>query len=261
VVRFLLFLITSALPVLSATNSRLIWNDEFNGSQNAPPDTAKWSYDLGDGGWGNQELEVYTSNRENIFQDGKGHLVIRAVKTSTGTFTSARIQTKGKFAVQYGKIEARIKIPRGQGMWPALWMLGGNDSEVGWPKCGEIDAMENIGKEASVVHGTVHGPGYSGKGGISSQHQLPGAPALADDFHIYGVEWSPESINFFIDGISYGAVTPTSLPKGAAWVYDHPFFLILNLAVGGGWPGNPDETTTFPETMLVDWVRVSKRAH
>ena len=164
------------------------------------------------------------------------------------------------FAVQYGKIEAHIKIPRGQGMWPAFWMLGGNDSEVGWPKCGEIDAMENIGKEASVVHGTVHGPGYSGKGGISSQHQLPGAPALADDFHIYGVEWSPESINFFIDGISYGAVTPASLPKGAAWVYDHPFFLILNVAVGGGWPGNPDETTIFPQTMLVDWVRVSKRA-
>jgi beta-glucanase (GH16 family) len=260
VIRFLLFFITSALRVFSATNSRLIWNDEFNGDQNAPPDTVKWSYDLGDGGWGNQELEVYTSNRENIFQDGKGHLVIRAVKTSTGTFTSGRIHTKGKFAVQYGKIEARIKIPRGQGMWPAFWMLGGNDSEVGWPKCGEIDVMENIGKEPLLVHGTVHGPGYSGKDGISSQHQLPGAPPLADGFHIFGAEWSPDSIKFLIDGTTYGAVTPASLPKGAAWVYDHPFFLILNVAVGGGWPGNPDETTAFPQTMLVDWVRVSKRA-
>jgi beta-glucanase (GH16 family) len=260
VIRFLFFFITSALRVFSATNSRLIWNDEFNGDQNAPPDTVKWSYDLGDGGWGNQELEVYTSNRENIFQDGKGHLVIRAVKTSTGTFTSARIHTKGKFAVQYGKIEARIKIPRGQGMWPAFWMLGGDDSEVGWPKCGEIDVMENIGKEPSLVHGTVHGPGYSGKHGIGSEHQLPGAPPLADDFHIYGAEWSPNSIKFLIDGTIYGTVGPASLPKGATWVYDHPFFLILNVAVGGGWPGNPDETTVLPQTMLVDWVRVSKRA-
>ena len=256
---FLLFL-TIGLPIFAATNWALAWSDEFNAPPNTPPDPAKWSYERGDGGWGNGELEVYTNSPENVFQDGKGHLVIRAAKTSAGIFTSARIHTKGKFALRYGKIEARIKVPRGQGMWPAFWMLGNDDSEVGWPKCGEIDIMENIGKEPSLVHGTVHGPGYSGSRAISSTYEVSVGRPLADDFHIYSVEWSPNSIKFFLDGTAYTTITPTSLPKGATWVYDHPFFLILNLAVGGYWPGNPDETTVFPQTMLVDWVRVLRRS-
>ncbi|MGA8026739.1 MAG: glycoside hydrolase family 16 protein [Bryobacteraceae bacterium] len=257
--RLALALLLTALPILPATNWKLIWSDEFNGAKDAPPDSSKWTYDLGAGGWGNHELEVYTKSPENISQDGEGHLVIRAVKTESG-FTSARIKTQDKFTVEYGKIEARMKIPYGQGMWPAFWMLGNNIAAAGWSKCGEIDVMENIGKEPSVVHGTVHGPGYSGAHGITSQYSLPGGKPLSDDFHVYGIEWGPNSIQFFLDGQPYSTVTPASLPKGTVWVYDHPFFLLLNLAVGGGWPGNPDATTVFPQTLLVDWVRVWQSA-
>ncbi len=252
---FFLFIVACE-TLLPASNWKLIWSDEFNGPANAAPDASKWTYDLGNGGWGNRELEVYTSSPENISQDGKGNLVIRAIKTDAGGFTSARIKTLGKFEFKYGKVEARIKIPRGQGMWPAFWMLGDNVAAVPWPACGEIDVMENIGKEPSIVHGTVHGPGYSGKAGITSQYVLPGGPALADDFHVYSVEWAPESIKFFLDAKEYATVTPPSLPKGARWVFDHPFFVLLNVAVGGAWPGNPDSTTVFPQTMLVDWVRI-----
>lgn len=144
-------------------------------------------------------------------------------------------------------------------MWPAFWMLGDNIETAGWPKCGEIDVMENIGKQPALVHGTVHGPGYSGAQGITSQFALPGSPPLSDDFHVYAIEWSPGRIQFFIDETPYASITPASLPKGATWVYDHPFFLLLNLAVGGAWPGNPDATTVFPQSMLIDWVRVSQR--
>lgn len=245
--------------MFGGTDWRLVWSDEFNGAAGTAPDATKWVYALGDGGWGNQELEVYTDRRDNSFLDGEGNLVIRAIKGASGEYTSARIKTQGRFAIRYGKIEARIRLPFGQGIWPAFWMLGDDVDTVGWPKCGEIDVMENIGKEPGVVHGTVHGPGYSGASGISAQYALPGSPPLADDFHVYGVEWSPGLVEFSVDGISYAKVTPASLPKGAAWVYDHPFYLLLNLAVGGGWPGNPDATTKFPQSMLVDWVRVSQR--
>ncbi len=252
-----LLLLLAGLPLMFAHRSHVIWSDEFNGPTNAPPDASKWTYDVGGGGWGNHELEIYTKNPQNAFQDGNGHLVIQAIKTEAGEFTSARLKTQGKFTVKYGKVEARMKIPRGQGMWPAFWMLGENIATVGWPKCGEIDVMENIGKEPGVVHGTVHGPGYSGSGGISSKYALPDGRPLSEDFHVYAAEWSPDAIRFFLDGQVYGTVTPGSLPKGTAWVYDHPFFLLVNLAVGGGWPGNPDETTKFPQRLVVDWVRVS----
>jgi beta-glucanase (GH16 family) len=254
--KFIFALLITTLPLLPATDPKLAWSDEFNDHKGAPPDPSKWIFDLGAGGWGNHELEVYTRNSENIFQDGEGHLIIRAIKTGPKNFTSARIKTHGKYALKYGKIEARMKIPFGQGMWPAFWMLGEDIDAVGWPKCGEIDVMENIGKEPAIVHGTVHGPGYSGKDGISSQYALPSGAALSDDFHVYGAEWSRESVRFFLDGKAYATVTPASLPKGAKWVFDHPFFLLLNLAVGGDWPGAPDETSSFPQTMLVDWVRV-----
>jgi beta-glucanase (GH16 family) len=256
VVASLLFL---ALPLLSASNWKLVWSDEFNGPANSPPDPTKWIYDLGAGGWGNQELETYTDNPENVFQDGSGHLVIRAVKTASGGFTSARIKTLGKFAVQYGKIEARIKIPHGQGIWPAFWMLGDDINTVRWPKCGEIDVMENIGKEPAVVHGTVHGPRDSAAYGVGEQHALSGGQPLSADFHVYGIEWSRHHVRFFLDGKRYFTASPILLPDNAVWAFEHPFFLLLNLAVGGGWPGNPDATTVFPQDMLVDWVRVSQR--
>jgi len=194
--------------------------------------------------------DLHTNTTDNVFQDGGGNLVIRAQKSGT-SYTSARIKTQSRFSVTYGKVEARIRIPYGQGLWPAFWMLGADIDQVGWPNCGEIDIMENIGRAPSTIHGTVHGPGYSGGNGIG--------PRFSDDFHVYSIEWSPQSVAFFVDGVQYFEVTPAKLPVGKTWVYQHPFFLILNIAVGGTWPGNPDATSTFPQQMLVDWVRVSQR--
>lgn len=254
-----LALLALALPALGATDWKLVWSDEFDGPAKTLPDATKWAYDLGGGGWGNQELEIYTKRPENVSQDGEGHLIIRAVKTGTAHYTSARIKTQGKFTVEYGKIAVRMKIARGQGMWPAFWMLGADNKTAGWPDCGEIDVMENIGKEPSIVHGTVHGPGYSGSKGIGHEYSLPSGQALSDDFHVYAVEWSPAEITFFLDDKPYGAVRPSGLPASTHWVYKHPFFLLLNLAVGGDWPGNPDNTTQFPQTLVADWVRVWKK--
>jgi beta-glucanase (GH16 family) len=145
-------------------------------------------------------------------------------------------------------------------MWPAFWMLGNDIAKVDWPACGEIDVMESLGREPTIVHGTIHGLGYSGAHGISAQYILPGAPALADDFHLYAADWMPDRIEFSIDGHVYANITPESLPAGTKWVYDHPFFLILNLAVGGAWPGNPDASTVFPQDLVVDYVRVYELA-
>jgi beta-glucanase (GH16 family) len=236
----------------------LEWSDEFIGRAEALPDPAKWVYDLGATGWGNHELEDYTDKPENVSTDGRGHLAVRAIRSDSGKYSSGRLKTQGRFEVQYGRIEARIRIPRGNGIWPACWLLGGDISAVGWPQSGEIDLMENIGKEPSIVHGTVHGPGYSGAKGISAQITLKRKKRLSHRFHVFGVEWLPGSIEFFLDGVPYAKVTPASLPAGRQWVFDKPFFLLLNLAVGGDWPGNPDSTTRFPQTMLVDWVRVWK---
>jgi beta-glucanase (GH16 family) len=246
------------LPSVMAQDRQLIWSDEFNGAAGSPPDPAKWVYDLGGNGWGNHELEVYTDNRANSYLDGEGHLAIQAVQAAPGKFTSARLKTQGKFAFEYGRAEARIRIPYGQGIWPAFWMLGTDTRRKGWPACGEIDIMENIGREPDTVHGTIHGPGYSGAHSIGKPFQIA-AGRFADDYHIYAVEWTPERIDFLVDGQTYYTVTPASLPAGTKWVYDHPFFLILNVAVGGQWPHNPDETSVFPQTMLVDYVRVYGR--
>jgi beta-glucanase (GH16 family) len=237
----------------------LVWSDEFNGAAGSSVDAAKWTFDVGGGGWGNHELETYTNNTENVFEDGDGHLVIRAIKTGGNTYTSGRLKTLGKFDIQYGKIEARIKIPAGQGIWPAFWMLGNDIGKAGWPTCGEIDIMENIGKEPGEIHGTIHGPGYSGGNAIGGPFTLPSGARFADDFHVFGIEWLESSIGFFVDRKKYFEVTPGSLPSGKTWVYQHPFFLLLNVAVGGSWPGNPDDASTFPKDMLVDWVRVFQK--
>jgi beta-glucanase (GH16 family) len=241
-----------------AQERRLAWSDEFDGPANTAPDSAKWVYDLGAGGWGNHELETYTDSRRNSYLDGHGHLVIEALQPAKGKFTSARLKTQGKFSIAYGRVEARIRIPYGQGIWPAFWMLGDDNKSKGWPGCGEIDVMENIGKEPDTVHATVHGPGYSGDKGIGKSSAIA-AGRFADDYHVYAVEWTPDRLDFLVDGKSYHTVTPASLPAGSKWVYDHPFFLILNLAVGGSWPGNPDDTSVFPQKMLVDYVRVYER--
>ncbi|WP_254631557.1 family 16 glycosylhydrolase [Curtobacterium sp. Csp1] len=186
-----------------------------------------------------QELETYTDSR----------------REPDGTFTSARLKTEGTFTAQYGRVEARIKIPRGQGIWPAFWMLGADIGQVGWPACGEIDVMENVGYEPTIVHATVHGPGYSGANGLSAACTNPTGAAFADDFHVFGVDWRPDSITWLVDGVERGTVTRAAVGTNP-WVFDKPFFVVLNVAVGGTWPGSPDATTRFPQQMLVDWVRV-----
>lgn len=252
--RMLAFVVAAAL-FATAGQRQLLWSDEFDGAKGSPLDAAKWSYETGDHN-PNNELEVYTDSTENVFHDGRGHLIIRALKEN-GKYTSGRVVTRGKFDVEYGRIEARIKIPRGQGIWPAFWMMG-NENGKRWPDCGEIDIMENIGKQSDLdkVHGTVHGPGYSGGHGLTHIYTAPNHRPYADGFHVYAVEWKPDSITFLVDDVPYGEVTPSKLPPGTQWVYDHPFYLLLNVAVGGSWPGNPDRTTKFPQKMVVDWVRV-----
>ncbi len=241
----------------SNTGWSLVWSDEFTQADGSLPDSSKWAFDLGAGGWGNNELEYYTSRTNNVRIEN-GQLVIEARQENYlgSSYTSARLKTQRKASWAYGRIEARIKLPRGQGIWPAFWLLGTNITAVSWPTCGEIDIMENIGKEPTLIHGTVHGPGYSGGGGIGAPYSLPGNAAFADDFHIYAIEWTTNQIKWFVDGLQYFSVTPASLPSGATWVYTQPQFLLLNLAVGGTWPGNPDGTTVFPQRLTVDYVRV-----
>ncbi|MFL5616255.1 MAG: family 16 glycosylhydrolase [Gemmatimonadaceae bacterium] len=258
---------STSTPVTQKPNWTLTWNDEFDGPPGSSFDATKWVAETGGSGWGNQEREFYTTRTENIALDGHGHLVITArVEPASTTdscwygscgYTSARIKTQGLFSQTYGRFEARIRIPRGQGIWPAFWMLGDNISGVGWPQSGEIDIMENIGKEPSIVHGTMHGPGYSGGSGIGGPYSLSSG-AFADDFHVYAVEWSPGVIKWFVDDSPYFQATTASIPANTTWVFDHPFFLLLNVAIGGGWPGDPDATITFPQQMIVDYVRVYK---
>ncbi|MSU57361.1 MAG: glycosyl hydrolase family protein [Pedosphaera sp.] len=240
----------------NTTGWTLVWADEFAQADGSSPDPAKWAYDIGAGGWGNNELEYYTSRTNNVRVEG-GKLVIEARQESYlgSSYTSARLKTKGKISWTYGRIEARIQIPRGQGLWPAFWMLGTNIDSVSWPNCGEIDIMENIGAETNLVHGTIHGPGYSGGGGIGGPYTLAGA-AFADGFHVFAVEWETNRLRWFVDGQQYFSATPASLPGGATWVFTQPQFLLLNVAVGGNWPGNPNGSTTFPQRMTVDYVRV-----
>ena len=241
------------------------WSDEFDQADGSAPSTARWVYDVGGNGWGNNELQSYTDRRDNSFIRG-GALVIKAVRENvTGAdsiareYTSARLKTLGTFEQAYGRFEARIRIPRGQGIWPAFWMLGNNVGPAGWPACGEIDIMENVGREPTVVHGTLHGPGYSGGQGLTASFTNPAERPFADDFHVFAIEWERSSIRWYVDGALYATRNASDLPGGTRWVYDHGFFILLNVAVGGNWPGNPDATTSWPQEMVVDWVRVFRR--
>ena len=247
----------------------LAFEDEFNGTANSSIDPWKWISEVGGTGWGNQELEYYTNSLSSAFVNGSGSLVIKAERVTAPLsfdcwygpckYSSARLKTKGKFDIKYGRFEARIKLPRGEGVWPAFWLLGDNVDQVGWPQCGEIDIMENIGREPSTVHGTIHGPRYSGSKGVGGSFTLPRNAPFADDFHVFAVEWSDARIRWYVDGKDYYAIEPKDLPAGANWVFDHPFFVILNFAVGGAWPGSPNEKTVFPQTMSIDYVRVYRQ--
>ena len=243
---------------------RLVWADEFDGPDGSLPDAAKWSFDVGGGGYGNDELETYTRRTANVEERG-GNLVLTARKEIltgadgvTRQYTSARLKTQGHFAQAYGRFEARMQLPAAKGVWPAFWLLGGDINTAGWPKGGEIDIMEDIGDDRTI-YSTLHGPGYSGSAGISAKYHLPAGESIRAGFHRYAVEWAPNDIRFFFDDHLIAERTPADLPAGARWVYDHPFFVILDLAIGGRWPGNPDALTTFPQEMLVDYVRVYSR--
>jgi beta-glucanase (GH16 family) len=234
--------------------------DEFD--TDGAPNSTIWGYDLGTGnsltgaGWGNNELQYYTKRTENVKVEN-GYLLITAEKESYNgaSYTSARLTTKGLFDQAYGRFEARIRLPYGQGIWPAFWLLGANIDEVGWPQCGEIDIMEYRGQQPTKLLGTVHGPGYSGGASITKSYSLLN-DRFDTGFHIFGIEWGPKYINYYVDNVLYNQITPADVT--GEWVFDHPFYIIINLAVGGNFVGNPNSETVFPQTMLVDYVRVYK---
>lgn len=245
----------------------LVWGDEFDEPVGSPPNPEHWRFALGDGtaesiaGWGNNELELYTDDAANVATDGTGSLVITARAAEPGlacyygpcNYTSARLLTQGRYEVTYGRIEARIKVPSGAGLWPAFWMLGTDIDSVGWPKSGEIDVMASVGRQPNRLYGTLHGPGYSGSSGFGKTIDLP-AP-LADDFHVFAVEWQHDRIVWTVDGAEYFAASPADVAPNA-WAYNHAFYLLLNLAVGGNFGGPVSPDTVFPASMRVDYVRV-----
>lgn len=252
---------------------KLIWSDEFNGQgPQSAPDPTKWTFDTGAGHWGNRESETYcaygsdappcNAKSPNVYVGSDGFLHIVARRAANGAYyTSARIKTEGLASFQYGRMEARIQIPAGQGMWPAFWMLGDSIESVGWPKCGEFDIMENIGKEPAMIHGSIHGQGFTGTS-IGLPYAAPGNAPFWRGFHIFGLIWIPGKVMYYVDKPSnvYATFTRSSLPAGAVWPFDSgKFFFILDLAVGGDWPGAPDAATRFPAEMLVDYVRVWQR--
>jgi beta-glucanase (GH16 family) len=245
-------------------NYQLVWEDDFTGLAGTSPDATKWTYDIGIGpgndGWGNNELEYYTDRPENASLDGAGNLAITARSESFGgrSFTSARLNTKGIFAQTYGRFEARIKMPWGPGIWPAFWMLGANIDEVAWPQCGEIDIMEYRGQEPTLVHGSLHGPGYSGGAAITKSFSYTN-DRFDVGFHLFAVEWGENYIDYYVDDTLYQRITPEDVP--GEWVYNQPFFIILNVAVGGNYVGFPTPQTLFPQTMLVDYVKVYKEVN
>lgn len=255
-----------AKPPKTPKGYTLVWSDEFNGKNGSLPDAAKWTYDIGGSGWGNREQEYYTNRAENARIE-HGQLVITArAEPYTGPdgakfrYTSARLKTQGLFAQVYGRFEARIKIPAGQGIWPAFWMLGENIDADGWPKCGEIGIMENRGKEPGTNHSSLHGPSsIKPTSDLTQTITLPAGKKLADGFHVYALEWEPGIARFYLDAELFATFTAAQWPAGGAWVFDHKFFIILNVAVGGDWPGSPDGTSIFPQRMLVDYVRVYRR--
>jgi beta-glucanase (GH16 family) len=225
-------------------------------------DRSRWDFELGQPGVANRERQYYTDSDRNAAHDGQGNLVITARRENPGDrwchygpceYTSARLITARTFAQRYGRFEARLKVPAGQGSWPAFWLLGTDMPRVGWPQSGEIDVMETVGRQPATVHGTVHGPGYSGSRGVLRSHSA--ARPLAEDFHVYRVDWGPNQIVWYLDDVEYARVTPADV-RGNRWVFDRPFYLLLNLAVGGVWPGNPDASTPFPMSLHVDYVRV-----
>lgn len=239
---------------------QLVWSDEFDGNS---LDTDKWSYQLGTGaqfglvGWGNNELQYYTDREDNIFvSDGMLHIVAKEERFNHMDYTSARIRTINKGDWQFGRIEIKAKLPEGQGIWPAIWMLPTDEVSGGWPQSGEIDIMELVGHEPNVVHGTVHyGPKWPNNRWQGNTYTLSDGSKFSDNFHVFSIEWVNDEMNWFVDGEKYHTITPESLSPHP-YPFNERFHLLINLAVGGNWPGDPDSNTEFPQTMLVDYIRV-----
>jgi beta-glucanase (GH16 family) len=235
------------------TRKNLVMSDEFE--VEGTPDPSIWGYDIGtDGdGWGNNELQYYTDRPENVtVQNGKLLITARKESFEGSNYTSSRLVTKGKFEQRYGRFEARMRLPYGSGIWPAFWMLGGDIDTNPWPAAGEIDIMEYAGSSPTVVFGSVHGPGYSGGEAITKEYKLQN-DRFDTKFHVFGIEWGPKYINYYVDDILYNQITPADVT--GEWVYDKPFYILINLAIGGPF-GVPNDETVFPQTMLVDYVRV-----
>lgn len=244
--------------------TKLIWSDEFNGASGVLPNPATWNFVTGGSGQGNNELECYTDVPGNVSTNGTGDLVITAIRQpghicsdgAKNDYTSARINTQNKFTAKYGRLEVRAKVPTGSGAWPAFWALGSNITTVQWPTAGEIDVMEVVGKEPTIVHGTLHGP-KADTSSYSVARQVDTGKDLSTAFHVYGADWSPTSITFTLDGKPYGTVTKADVEAaGGTWVFTHSFYLLLNLAVGGDYPGNPLPSATWPQSYTIDYVRV-----
>lgn len=239
----------------------LAWSEEFDGTAGGPADPRTWRAETGGGGWGNAELQYYTGGSENAFLDGASNLALvvrqpeprlREDRYGGCGYTSARLISKDRVALRYGLVQARIQVPDGRGIWPAFWMLGQDIDTAGWPQCGEIDVMEILGHDPEVVHATIHGPGYSGRAGVTASHRA--RASLAEAFHVYSVAWEPSRIRWYLDDQLYATVTPGGL-RDRPWVFDHDFYLLINVAVGGTFPGNPDTSLTLPRTMLIDYIR------
>ena len=237
-----------------------MWADEFDGPAGAPANPATWQPEVGGHGWGNDELQYYTA-AENASLDGRGSLAITVRRADPQlhdgrAFTSARLISKGRVAFTHGLVEVRMRVAAGRGIWPAVWLLGHDLEDVGWPQCGEIDVMEHFGTDPSLVQGTIHGPGYCGGEGIAATHDA--GVSLADDFHVYSIDWEPGRIRWYLDGRLYGTATPADV-RGHPWVFDHDFFLLVSVAVGGTLSQVPGSAAAFPQVVLVDYIRVSAR--
>ncbi|MFL5478266.1 MAG: family 16 glycosylhydrolase [Gemmatimonadaceae bacterium] len=249
-----------------------VWSDEFDGAAGARVDDSNWNYELGDGcsagncGWGNNEKEYYTNSPNNIALNGQGQLMV-AARTAAAAglacyygpcrYTSGKITTRGKVLADPGRVEARIRLPAGQGLWPAFWMLGSSFPAVPWPQAGELDIMENKGSEPRISSSAVHGPGYSGNTPFAHRQTLQGG-TLSSDFHTFAVEWDAVRVRFFVDGAMHYTVDRDQMRRYGRPILGQPFYLILNLAVGGHFDGDPKSDAIFPATMLVDYVRVFK---
>ncbi|MEY4310334.1 MAG: hypothetical protein RLZ71_260 [Actinomycetota bacterium] len=260
--------LTHTAPAATKVVKKLLWKQEFNGTAKVWPNSRVFNYDLGGGGWGNLEHQAYIQTAAKTDGTRQGNLVLTAKKyvydpdglfyqcpipTVDGAceYTSARIQTAKKVQFQYGRLEARIKLPKGDGTWPAFWLLGNDIENNSWPGCGEIDIMEGKGAYPYVVYGTAHGPGYSGSEGITNTWDL--STQLNAGYHVYAIEWYKNKISWFIDSKLYHTITPASLGTDR-WVFNKPFFMILNLAMGGSFTGDVDPSITSA-SMSVDYIR------